>query len=398
MSTCGTPFEPTTALAAQRLALPGGPLGITIASAGVAYVTLDQSASVAPVDVTVPAATTTIPVGNVPSYVASNPAGSRVYVANQLSDNVGIINTSTNVQSPVIAVHGDPLPVAVSTDGATLFTTTNANYLWKIDLATNTVIDSLLLTATSHHLLVHPNGTLLYVATRDGGSVLEVSWPTMQIVRTFTLGGRTQGMAISCDQQELYVANETSNVLHVINLKAGTLVTSIPLASGGEGLALNSDGTKLYVGLVSGGAVQVINRVQRTVLTTINTGRHAAGNRGRRAAAADDRRQRGGMAGFSPLVLWTDCEVSTSEARHEASRCGSHSLHRRDRELSESQQPNRPDRQHRRRGERHHCSGRHLHPARRIGAVSHRRAESWRSGDRWNSAVLEIQRQHDTHR
>ncbi len=110
----------------------------------------------------------------------------------------------------------------------------------------------------------------MYVATRDGGSVLEVNQLTMAVVRTFTVGGRPQGMALSANGAELYVANEVSNVLHIITLSSGA-VTSVPLSSGEEGMALGSDG-KLYIGEVFAGLVEVVDPVTRTVVRTINTG------------------------------------------------------------------------------------------------------------------------------
>ena len=254
-----------------RVSLSGGPLGVAVSQVGVTYVTRDQAGSVVRLNSTATGFSDTIPVGVVPAYVAFNPAGTTAYVANLASDYVSIIDVGTNTQTTTIPVTGDPLPVAVAPDGGTLFTTTNANQLFKIDLATNTVVGSLPLPATSHHLLVHPNDTLLYVATRDAGSVLEVNWRTMTVARTFTLGGRPQGIAIAPDRSELYVANELSNVLQIVNLSTGA-VSQVSLAGGGEGLALSTDNMTLYVGLVSNGQVQVIDRKSRTIVHTFHTG------------------------------------------------------------------------------------------------------------------------------
>jgi len=104
-----------------------------------------------------------------------------------------------------------------------------------------------------------PHGKLLYVATRDGGTVMEVDWRAMSVTRTFTFSGRPQDMAFSPDGQLLYVANEFNNVVHVIKLATGTF-TNIPLAGGGEGLAIGNNGDHLYVGLVFAGYVQVVDR------------------------------------------------------------------------------------------------------------------------------------------
>jgi YVTN family beta-propeller protein len=216
--------------------------------------------------------TDSVAVGFIPTFVTFDAAGTTAYVPNLSGRYVSVIDVASNTQTRTIPVTGDPLPVAVSADGNTLFVTTNVNRLYKIALANDAVVDSISLPATSHHLLMHPNDTFLYVATRDGGSVLEVNWHTMTVARTFTLGGRPQGMAMSLDGQELYVADETLNVLRIVNLASGTAGAPVALAGGGEGLALSADGTRLYVGLVFNGKVQVIDRASRTILGTIVTG------------------------------------------------------------------------------------------------------------------------------
>ncbi len=253
------------------LPLSGAPLGIA-ASGDIAYVAREFANKVQRLNLLTSTFTDSISVGALPVFLAFNAAGTTAYVTNFSGPSVGRINVATGTQTSTIPVHGAPVPVALSADGTALFVTTDANRLYKIALANDSVVDSIALPATSHHLLMHPNDTLLYVATRDAGTVLEVNWRTMTVARTFTLGGTTQGMAISLDRQELYVANETANVLHIVTLATGTAGTPVSLAGGGEGLALSADGTKLYVGLVFAGKVQVIDRVGRTVLKTVVTG------------------------------------------------------------------------------------------------------------------------------
>jgi len=256
-----------------RVPFPAGASGLAV-SGNIAYLTLPTANTVARLNLATNIVTDTIHVGSLPAHITFNAAGTKAYVPHQSGGNVGTIDVATNTLTSNIAVHGDPLPVAISADGSTLFTTTDADpdRLYKINLTTATVVDSIDLPATSHHLLMHPNDTLLYVATRDGGSVLEVAWRSMAIVRTFTLGGRTQGMAMSLDRQELYVADEAQGALRIVTLATGATATPVALAGGGEGLALSADGTKLYVGLVFDGKVQVIDRASRTILRTIFTG------------------------------------------------------------------------------------------------------------------------------
>ena len=265
------PPPPDSGLIA-RISAPGGPLGIAVSSQRVGYVGQINTNAVARFDLTTNTVTSTIGVGSLPCFIVFNAAGTTAYVANLGSDNVSIIDVASGTQTDVIPVTGDPLPVAISGDGTTLFVTTNVNKLFKIDIATKAVLGSIDLPATSHHLLMHPNDNLLYVATRDAGSVLEVDWRSMTVVRTFTLGGRTQGMAISPDQTELYVADEIGNALQVVNLTTGATVATVPLESGGEGLSLSANGQKLYVGLVFAGKIVVVDRATRAITSTIVTG------------------------------------------------------------------------------------------------------------------------------
>lgn len=252
-----------------HVALPDGALGVAVFG-GFAYLSQVNTSQVARLELASNTVSASIPAGSVPCIIVFNSTGTRAYVANLSSNNVSVLDVASNTKITDIPVTGAPLPVAISPDNGTLFVTTNANQVFRIDLATNTVTGSLALPATSHHLLVHPNGNLLYVATRDGGTVLEVNWHTMTVVRTFVMGGRPQAMALATDQSQLYVANELSNQLQIINLSTGA-IAAVPLASGGEGLALGGDG-KLYVSLVFTGQAQVVDPVTRTVQRTLNLG------------------------------------------------------------------------------------------------------------------------------
>lgn len=265
------PANPNPTISLHVL-VPGGPIDVA-ASNGTALVTLSAANAVQAINLTSGAVTgTPIAVGQVPTCVTFNAAGTTAYVSNQYSDNVGVINVSSATQVSTIAVHGDPVPMQIATDGSALFVTTNLNRLYKIALASGTATDSLALPATSHHLLLDPNGSRLYVATRDGGSVLEVNPSNLALLRTFTLGGRTQAMALSPDLKTLYVANEAKPLLQSINLTSGAIADSASLAGGANGVALSADGTLLYASLIFTGQLQVVTRSTMTVVTTVVTG------------------------------------------------------------------------------------------------------------------------------
>ncbi|HEX4562642.1 MAG TPA: YncE family protein, partial [Gemmatimonadales bacterium] len=105
----------------------------------------------------------------------------------------------------------------------------------------------------------------------QSGTVLEVKVATDSVLRTFSIGGHPQGIAVSSDGAELYVADEASDSLHILNLASGAQVGAVLLAGGAYDLQLSPDGTKLWVGEPAG-VIQVVNRVTRTVARTYVVG------------------------------------------------------------------------------------------------------------------------------
>ena len=201
--------------------------------------------------------------------VTFNAAGTLAYASDQGLNRILIISASSNAKVDSIATSGSPVPMRVS--GTSLFVTTNTNYLYRFNLATKAATDSIALPATSHHLLMHPNDTTLYVATRSAGTVLEVNSRTMTLSRTFQVGGFTQAMALKPDLKTLYVADEDAHV-YAISLASGTVTGSVALAGPAFGLAISPNGSRLYVGLYGTGQVQVLNPATSSVVRTVTVG------------------------------------------------------------------------------------------------------------------------------
>jgi len=253
-----------------RDSMPGSPQFLGLFG-NTAYIARPFNNKVAVFDLTTDAVVDSVDVGNLPCGVVVNHAGTRAYVANQYSDDISIINTGTGTVIGTIPLNGDPLPVAISLGDSVLFVTTNADKLFKIRLASKTVVDSIPLPATSHHMFVHPNNRLLYVATRDAGTVLEVNWHTMTVLRTFHINQQTLGMEMSPDHSELYVTSASTDSLYTVTLSNGA-IASAPVGAGASTIALSADGTQLYVGLLFAGQVEVLNRATRAHVKTITTG------------------------------------------------------------------------------------------------------------------------------
>lgn len=213
-----------------------------------------------------------VAVGNTPTDISFNASGTRAYVANQFSQNIGLVDVATNAQVATISVTGSAFEVIPDPEDTRLYVVTNSNRLYQIDRATGSVLRSIAIPGTGQSLAFHPNGYLLYVSTFTGGSALEVDTRSMTVTRTFVTGGLAQEVVVSLDGTELFVADQNLQRVDVFSLGTGAKVASIPVAGNAWGMAITPDQRQLYVSLLFQGEVAVIDRATRTVVRRIATG------------------------------------------------------------------------------------------------------------------------------
>lgn len=112
-------------------------------------------------------------VGTGPTGVAASPDGRHVYVANQDSADVAVIQTSDNTVIDRIGVSGDPWGVAVGSIGAYLYVSNNSgNTLTVIDTADRVVHGTYLIGARQLGVAAPRNGDFAYVINDDIGDTV----------------------------------------------------------------------------------------------------------------------------------------------------------------------------------------------------------------------------------
>jgi len=121
------------------------PLGILLTVDNKIYVVNSDSNNVSVIDASTN--TVNIPpivVGKSPVGIAVTPDGKKVYVTNSDSNSVSVIDTTTNaVTVPSIAVGNNPGGIAVTPDGKKVYVANiNSNSVSVIDVSTNTITTS----------------------------------------------------------------------------------------------------------------------------------------------------------------------------------------------------------------------------------------------------------------
>lgn len=107
-----------------------------------------------------------ISVGSAPQQIAVSPDGTRIYVTNQSSNSVSVINTATNaLDGAAIAVGSKPAGIALSADGSTLYVANGDDSVSVVDTKTRSVFGVMTLDNA-------PENNLHAVAVRGDGSLL----------------------------------------------------------------------------------------------------------------------------------------------------------------------------------------------------------------------------------
>jgi YVTN family beta-propeller protein len=211
-------------------------------------------------------------VGFTATGVAFNSIGTKAYVTNQHSQNVGFIDVATATQTATVPVSADPFTVSVEPGDLRLFVTTNADDVAVIDVGTMTVVERIPVGWAPNDVVFHPSQPLAYVSAAFSGTVHEVSTSSLTVLRTLVVGGAPQGLAIAADGAELYVADESGSRIAILSVASGTVTESVSLDHGVFDIALSPDGLHLVAGVPSRGAVVVVDRTSRATLGVIDTG------------------------------------------------------------------------------------------------------------------------------
>jgi YVTN family beta-propeller protein len=251
--------------------LDSRPFGAAVSSKGDVLITQLDAATVARGTLSSPTLSTSISVGEIPTDVTVDAAGTYAYVTNQFSSNVGVIDLATNTQVATIPVSGDPFRVRLSPDGGSLFVTGNADSLFIIDVQSREITGRLGIGQDANGLALDRIRNRLYVSNQSDGTISEVDLTSNTLTRTINVGGHPQELVLSPGGTLLFVADETGSI-QIWSLRDDDRRGTIAVPGGAFGMAVSPDWRQLYVTSAQGGAIYLLDWKTGALLKTVATG------------------------------------------------------------------------------------------------------------------------------
>jgi YVTN family beta-propeller protein len=204
---------------------------------------------------------------------AEEPAHSRVYVANESSNSVTVIDgDSFQVVGTVDARNHATHDLAVSRDGRWLFATNLASgRLSAINTKAMETVASIATGDRAHVVTLTNDNRQAWVANIGENTISVVDTTTFRILGTIAVGKGPTGLTFSRDGRFAYVSNQGDKTVEVIDTASHRVLKAIPVGTNPHFLVLGPDG-RIWGTNTGGTDIYVIDPATQDKIASINVG------------------------------------------------------------------------------------------------------------------------------
>lgn len=199
-----------------------------------------------------------------PLTVAHAASGFQVFVSNEYSGDVTVIDGATLKAISTFQVGKRPRGIHSSPDGGTVYVALSGTPIEgppELDAKGNPVFQR---DQDDDDKKVGSD------KTADGIGVIDVS--SQKVIRRITVGSDPEEFDISADGKQLFVSNEDVKASSSIDIATGKVMSIVSLSQEPEGVAVTPDGKRLYVTCETGGDIFVIDIATFKVVGQLKVG------------------------------------------------------------------------------------------------------------------------------
>jgi YVTN family beta-propeller protein len=254
--------------------IPSGsfPIGIDINPiTNKLYVANQFSNTISVIDIEKSIVEKNIDVGNSPYDVDVNPFSNRIYSSNRDSNSISVIDGFTNNELTAIPVGKSPLGIGINLATSWIYVANfNSGTITVIDAIDNHIIKSLKFATLPYDIVINPHTNKVYVTYLGKNSVLVLDGSNNTLISTIPVGSKPSALAINTQTNTIYVSNFLNNSVSVINGTSNKLETNIKVKDNPVGIAVNPRTNKIYVNNLVDNSVSVINGETNKVIENIS--------------------------------------------------------------------------------------------------------------------------------
>src|SRR5688500_13255736 len=219
--------------------------------------------------------------------VTSASAAPRVYVSNERSGDVSVIDAATSEVVQTIHVGKRPRGIVVSRDGRSVYVALSgspisppgqesnepadkaADGIGVIDVASGKLALKLPSGSDPECFSLSRDGAKMYIANEDVDQATVLDVAGGKPIKTLPVGREPEGVATSPDGRFVYVTGETTSDITVIDTARDEVVATFKTSQRPRAAAFVPDGSKAYVTCETAGVVDVVDVKAHKVSNTI---------------------------------------------------------------------------------------------------------------------------------
>lgn len=232
------------------------------------YVANNLSNDVSVVDKNTYAITATISVGTKPSHLAVDPVNNIIWVANSSSNDVSFIDSNTDSVLGTIGVGTRPVGIEYY-NGYIYVANLLSNDITIIDASTNTISSTISSIATPRNFAVDTDLNNLWISGVGPDYVAIIDLDTNTLSGSVSVGTNPYDVVYDPDNKHIYVANYSSANVSIFDTTNETIIATVSVGTNPSNLTYDSLKSRIYVSNFGSGNLSVLENL--SVVNTVTT-------------------------------------------------------------------------------------------------------------------------------
>ncbi len=226
-------------------------------------------------------------------HIAVGPAsGYRIYVSNEISGDLSIIDSNTLEVVSTIPLGKRPRGIHPSPDGKTIYVALSgsppappgvdestlpppdhsADGIGVFDIAQNKMVRTLKAGSDPENFDVSHDGKTIYVSNEDASGISFIDVASGELTKTIKTGEEPEGVTVSPDGKLVYSTNEEDGTVSVTDAAAGTLLKTFKVGRRPRNVVFLTGQPRAYVNAENDGAIYEIDTVKQDMILKIPLG------------------------------------------------------------------------------------------------------------------------------
>ncbi|MBT7950952.1 MAG: PQQ-dependent catabolism-associated beta-propeller protein [Gammaproteobacteria bacterium] len=191
----------------------------------------------------------------------------RIFVTNERSNSVSVINGDSLEVEASIDIGERPRGIGLSPDRSELYVAVSEeNLIAVVDPASLKILRRFKSGSDPETFAVHPNGNI-YISNEDDAKATVFNPATGEQVAEIPVGLEPEGVAISPDGKKVIVTSESTNMLHVIAVPEHIIVANVLVGARPRSAVFNSSGKLAYATSEISGEVKKVDMESYKILS-----------------------------------------------------------------------------------------------------------------------------------